>query len=61
MLKVSIIMPVYNAEKYLHRAINSILSQTMKEWELILINDGSTDSSASICEEYNRSGLKELK
>lgn len=52
MLKVSIIMPVYNAEKYLHRAINSILSQTMKEWELILINDGSTDSSASICEEY---------
>lgn len=45
-------MPVYNAEKYLHRAINSILSQTMKEWELILINDGSTDSSGSICEAY---------
>ena len=53
MLKISIIMPVYNAEKYLHRAINSILSQTMREWELILINDGSTDSSASICEKYS--------
>lgn len=52
MSKVSIIMPIYNAEKYLHRAINSVVSQTMKEWELILIDDGSTDSSASICEYY---------
>lgn len=52
MLKVSIIMPIYNAEKYLHRAINSILSQTMNDWELILIDDGSTDLSYSICEQY---------
>lgn len=52
MLKVSIIMPIYNAEQYLHRAINSILSQTINDWELILIDDGSTDSSSSICEQY---------
>ena len=42
---VSIIMPVYNAEKYLHRAVESILNQTMQEWELIMIDDGSRDSS----------------
>lgn len=45
-------MPIYNAEKYLHKAINSILSQTINDWELILIDDGSTDSSSSICEQY---------
>ena len=49
---VSVIMPVYNAEKYLHRAVDSILQQTMKEWELILVDDGSTDSSPTICDEY---------
>lgn len=45
-------MPVYNAEKYLHRAVESILNQTMQEWELIIIDDGSRDSSPRICDEY---------
>lgn len=50
--KVSIIMPVYNAEKYLHRAADSIIAQTLPEWELIMIDDGGKDSSSQICDEY---------
>ena len=49
---ISIIVPVYNAELYLDRCINSVLNQTYKEFELILIDDGSTDSSLSICYDY---------
>ena len=45
-------MPVYNAERYLNRAIDSILCQTLKEWELVLVDDGSTDSSSMVCDEY---------
>lgn len=52
MYSVSVIMPVYNNEKTLERAIQSILKQTIFDLELILINDGSTDTSAQICEEY---------
>lgn len=50
--KISIIVPVFNASKTLIRCIDSILLQTYQEFELLLINDGSTDSSAGICEKY---------
>ena len=50
--KISVIIPVYNAEKYLHRCIDSVLAQTYKDFELLLIDDGSKDSSGAICDEY---------
>lgn len=50
--KISIIVPVYNAERYLHRCIESILAQTFKDFELLLIDDGSKDNSGYICNEY---------
>lgn len=53
-IKVSVVMPVYNAEKYLKRSIESILNQTLKEIELILVNDGSKDRSIDICREYEQ-------
>lgn len=49
---ISIIIPVYNAEKFLKRCIDSILNQSFKDFELILVNDGSTDSSGEICDFY---------
>lgn len=48
---VSIIMPVYNSEKYLERAIKSVVDQTEENWELILVDDGSTDHTSEICDE----------
>ena len=50
--KISVIVPVYNTAKYLNRCIDSILSQTFSDFELLLIDDGSTDNSGSICDEY---------
>ena len=49
---VSVIIPVYNAEPYLRRCLDSVLNSTYRELELILVNDGSTDNSPAICEEY---------
>lgn len=50
--KLSIIVPVYNVEKYLSKCIDSILNQTFKDFELILIDDGSSDGSGKICDKY---------
>jgi len=52
--KVSIVIPVYNAEKYLNRCLDSIVNQTYTNLEIILINDGSRDKSLEICNEYQR-------
>lgn len=49
---ISVIVPVYNVEEYLSRCIDSILAQTFTDFELLLINDGSTDNSGRICDEY---------
>lgn len=51
-LKISIIVPVYNAEKYLDRCMESIYAQTLTEYEIILVNDGSKDNSLSLCQKY---------
>lgn len=52
MLKVSIIVPIFNSEKYLNKCIDSIINQSLKEIEIILINDGSKDNSELICNNY---------
>ena len=52
MVEISIIVPVYNVEEYLEGCIESILNQTFKDFELILVNDGSTDKSSEICNKY---------
>ena len=52
-LKVTVLMPVYNGEKYLREAIDSILNQTFADFEFLIINDASTDNSAEIIRSYN--------
>ena len=51
-MKLSIIMPVYNAEKYLERTVQCVQSQTMQNFELILVDDGSTDASGELCDKF---------
>lgn len=52
MAKVTVIVPVYNVEKYLYRCIDSVLNQSYTDFELLLIDDGSPDNSGKICDEY---------
>ena len=49
---ISIIVPVYKVEPYLHRCVDSILAQTFADFELILVDDGSPDNCPTICDEY---------
>lgn len=56
--KLSIIIPVYNAEKYIGRCLDSILSQSFSDFEIILVNDGSKDSTQVICENYAKRDLR---
>lgn len=49
---ISILIPVYKVEQYLHRCIDSVLSQNFKDWEMILVDDGSPDRCGEICDEY---------
>lgn len=58
MSKVSVIMPIYNAEKYLSEAIESVLNQTYANFELLLINDASTDRSKEICRQYSEKDIR---
>ena len=51
-IKVSIIIPVYNVEKYVSRCLESVINQTLKEIEIIIVNDGTIDTSLNICEKY---------
>lgn len=55
---ITIIIPVYNTELYIKRCIDSILQQTYPDWELLLIDDGSTDKSGEICDQYVRESRK---
>ena len=52
MPEISIITPVYQAEKFLKKCVDSILSQSFTDWELLLVDDGSTDKSSEICRTY---------
>ena len=58
MKKVSVIIPVYNAEKYIAATVQSVLSQTYKNFEIIIIDDGTPDNSVQICQQFNDSRIK---
>ena len=51
---VSIVMPAYNSEKYISDSINSVVLQTYNMWELIIVNDGSNDNTASIVKSFKK-------
>lgn len=57
-LKISTIIPIYNAEKYLRRCLDSVISQSYANIEIILVNDGSTDNSGVICDEYKQNDTR---
>lgn len=54
MEKITVVISVYNDEKFIAKSIESVRAQTYKNWELILVDDGSTDRSGEICDEYVR-------
>ena len=54
-MKISVIVPIFNTEQYIHRCIDSIIAQTYRDLEIILIDDGSPDHCGMICDEYMES------
>ena len=58
---IGIIIPVYNVEQYLRRCLDSIVSQTWRNLQIILVDDGSTDNSGRICDEYAGKDRKSIK
>lgn len=61
MPKISIIVPVYNTEKYLKKCLDSLINQTFKDIEIVIINDGSTDNSEKIIKEYEQKYSDKIK
>ena len=59
-IKVSVIVPIYNVEKYLEKCINSLLSQTLEDIQIILVNDGSKDNSGNIAKEYEKNNKNRI-
>ena len=55
---ISVIIPVYNAEQYIKRCLNSVLNQTFNDYEIIMVNDGSTDGSLEIMNNYESQNNK---
>ena len=56
--KVSIIIPVYNGEKYINECLNSVLNETYENIEIVIVNDGSTDNTSDILNEYQENRIK---
>ena len=60
-MTISVILPTYNGERFIGRTIDAVLTQTYDELELIIVNDGSTDNTKVICEQYQRSNVSKKK
>ena len=61
MVKISVIVPVYNVEGYLEKCLNSLVGQTLHEIEIIVVNDGSTDGSQNIINDFQRKYPEKIK
>ena len=60
-MKISVIVPVYNVENYLEKCLNSLVNQTLEEIEILVINDGSTDGSQKIIDDFQRKFPQKIK